>query len=228
MPFDICTHDLSHLFWNRLLRLQAWNLDKASERLAQINEMAENERDTMENQTGSIPMATGLWLFLLASHMKPKCVAEVGTFIGKSTLAMAEGMDGGQIWTCDASNDPPECLLMESQDCQTIINAHGKTASTEMLLPIEDTHKMDLFFFDGRIMDADMEQIARLSKPETVYAFDDFEGIEKGVTNVAKLKSTLRNDLVLITPPTMELIAVSDRSTLALLVPSNQFRMTAQ
>jgi len=227
--FDICTHDLSELFWKRLLRLSAWNVEAAVSAALPDGDAAELDRDDMTYKTGSIPLATAVWLTLLAQHLKPKRAYEVGTFIGKSTRALAYGMAGGQIWTCDASNPAPESLESESHESETIINLHPMTTSTQMFAAMDaEVSKGDLFFFDGRIMPDDLPHIARLSHERTVYAFDDFEGCEKGVANASMLG---RRDMRLIYPPAPELLAplgVLDRSTLALLVPTAMFRMTAQ
>jgi hypothetical protein len=232
--FDICAHDLSALFWNRLLRLSAWDLEAAVGTIWGHHQTCELDRAEMDYKTGSIPLATAVWLYALAKHIKPIRAFEVGTFIGKSTLAIAEGMDGGVLFTCDASNEAPESLTSENQESSTIIECHPKTTSTSMFTKIaaasDDEHASegDLFFFDGRIQGEDMALITHLSHDKTIYAFDDFEGTEKGVANVAQFS---RKAHALIYPPAPELLApfgVVDRSTLALLVPVGLFRFTAQ
>lgn len=224
--FDLCTHDLSALFWKRLLHMQGWNVDNFYHELLSRGETCELDRSPMDYQTGSIPFSTALWLALLARHLKPARVFEVGTFIGKSTAALAIGMDGGQIWTCDSSNPAPEWIEDERHDLQTIISVNPHTGSTKALLDLPEEPKIDLFFFDGRVMDEDVDLVAKRSHPGTVYAFDDFEGIEKGVANISKLRHA---GLVTIYPPAIAPHPlVADRSTLALLVPGPLFRFTAQ
>lgn len=232
--FDICAYDLSALFWNRLLRLRAWDLEATVGMMLGNNEACELDREQMDYKTGSIPLATAVWLFTLARHMKPKRAYEVGTFVGKSTLALAGGMDGGVLFTCDASNDAPYHLTSDDQRNRTSIECHPKTTSTEMFAKIvaaadpDNTCEGDLFFFDGRVMDDDLPLIGRLSHEKTIYAFDDFEGTEKGVANIARFP---RKTHALITPPAptlLEPFGVVDRSTLALLVPAQLFRFTAQ
>ena len=81
-----------------------------------------------------------------------------------------------------------------------------------MLREIQES--VDLFFFDGRIQEEDLAEITRLSKPTTVYVFDDFLGSEKGVANIRRLGPYL-SDHILITPS-------GGPSTLAVLVPQVQ------
>lgn len=229
MPFDICAHDLSKIFWQRLLRLSAWKVDDVVADALNTADITELDREDMEYKTGSIPLATATWLTLLADHIRPKHAYEVGTFIGRSTRAIAAGMNGGILCSCDASNPAPESIEDEVFENQTIISLHPKTTSTDMFSRMDTAAaKGDLFFFDGRIMPDDVALIRNLSHENTVYAFDDFEGIEKGVSNVATLRT---REAVLILPPDQELLApfgVVDRSTLALLVPLTMFRFTAQ
>lgn len=219
--FDISTHDLSAVFWNRLLRLRAWDITNTVFLMLDVGQECEAHRDTMEYQTGSIPLSTAVWLNLLTTHLLPKRVFEVGTFIGKSTTAMANAMSEGTMVTCDASND---FFLKPFENIELVGNP--KTTSTAALA--KQTEPFDLFFFDGRVLPEDVAHIRRLSHERTIYAFDDFEGCEKGVANAAILST---KDYRLIYPPDPELLkpfGVVDRSTLALLVPTAMFRMTAQ
>ena len=119
---------------------------------------------------------TGLMLKKLAWLLKPKLVYEVGTYTGRSATAIMEGMDGGHIHTCDATND-----LFTNRG---IIQFH-RMMSTEMFNSL--TEKADFIFLDGRLPADDLPHIMRLSHPETVIAFDDFEVIEKGVANAMLL-----------------------------------------
>ena len=66
-------------------------------------------RSQADYNTGSISSGAIWALFGACLFFKPKTVAEVGRFTGKSTFAMACAMDmvfpeGGQIYTCDFSN----------------------------------------------------------------------------------------------------------------------------
>lgn len=137
-------------------------------------------------KTGSINLSAMHTLAALSLYYQPMVTIEIGTFIGRSACMLATY---GKVYTCDKDND---CFPGSDH-----IQCFGKTNSTDMLKQLKDP--ADLFFFDGRIQDADLEHIYRLSNPRTVYAFDDFEGVEKGVANVIKLSRVFDN-YILIAP----------------------------
>ena len=143
-------------------------------------------RDGADYNTGSVSVDAMYTLFCIAHFFKPKVIAEVGTFIGNSTFAMAEGAGTGdncEIHTCDYSND----IKLESS-----IGAvqYPKVPSTEMFGKMAQAGKrVDLTFFDGRLTPGDIALISKLVTDDTVYVFDDFEGIEKGVANVGLFMS---------------------------------------
>lgn len=165
--------------------------------------IAEARRPLARFNTGSIPLETALLLRAVCAWRRPKVVVEIGTFIGKSTLALR----GDVIYTCDKDND---CLPSTRQ-----IRTHPYTSSTEMLRRLAgDNVVADLFFFDGRLSGADVGLIKQLSAPETVYAFDDFNEGGKGLANWRRLSGSLpRHGLVEPHPQ------YYGRSTLALAVP---------
>lgn len=169
-----------------------------------INQIAECEprRAKAAYNTGTVPLETSVLLRALSRFYKPQTIAEVGTFIGTSTLALqAERV----IYTCDRSND---CLPSTDR-----ILTHPHQSSTQMLREIQEP--IDLFFFDGRIQIEDMPEIQRLSHPRTVYAFDDCTGHEKGAINMALLAPNLPHHVAV--PPYPNYIG---RSTLGALVPT--------
>ena len=144
-------------------------------------------------------------LWLLARYFRPKVIAEVGTFIGRSTLALSEGAGESleEMHTCDYSFSefgvPPE--FEASFVHSTKIVYHAKTASTQMFRSMLPLHKgaVDCFFLDGRLGNEDISLIQELRAPEAVFIIDDFEGVEKGVANALMLRQAF-NDLVLIRP----------------------------
>lgn len=149
----------------------------------------------------------GYWLFCLAHFYQPQTVCEIGTYRGRSTTALALGMSKGTIWTCDMTND----WKVESPREVQIKQHH--TTSTAMLKEMDKP--IDLFFFDGRIQVDDVNHIKRLSHEHTVYVFDDFEGLEKGVHNALKL---MGKDRVLIT----------QNGALAVMIPGSTIQITHQ
>lgn len=150
----------------------------------------------------------GYWLFCLANYYKPISVCEIGTYMGRSATALALGMESGTIWTCDKDNE-----WTVDSPCAVHIIQHKKQTSTEMLKEMKDP--IDLFFFDGRIQVEDVPHIKRLSHEKTVYVFDDFEGLEKGVHNAMKLND---NSKILIT----------QNDALAVLIPWNTIQVCHQ
>lgn len=166
--------------------------------------IAEARRPLARYNTGSISLETGLLLRALCAWKRPTNVVEIGTFIGKSTVALQAN---GVIYTCDKDND---CLPSTPR-----IRTHPYTVSTEMLRQLARAGvRADLFFFDGRLTDEDIELVLRLSEPHAVYAFDDYDERGKGVANWRKLVARL---------PTYGLVEphpqFAGRSTLAVAVP---------
>lgn len=158
-------------------------------------------------ETGTISEAACLYLRALCEKVRPIVAVEIGTFIGTSALVLAAV--AARVYTCDKDND-----VFRSTGR---ITAYGKTTSTAMLTDlVRQGLKADLFFFDGRIQDEDIPLIQRLSTPNAVYAFDDYEGHEKGAINVRKLQPCLSPDYRLIEPP-FAVDTLPSRTTIAVL-----------
>lgn len=136
-----------------------------------------------EDYPASVSVYTSDMLARITHLKKPFIVAEIGTYIGRSSYAIRWAMgDGGMLYTCDSETD-----LMRPHKG---IVLHPKTSSTDMLANMFGLMlSVDMFFFDGRIQPNDLEHIKRLSKPDTLYLFDDFEGVEKGVCNALMLQN---------------------------------------
>ena len=136
------------------------------------------------------------YLHEITERLKPENVVEIGTFVGTSTLAMS----AGHIYTCDKDN----AYLKSSER----ITCFPKQTSTEMLALLSDKVKADFFFFDGRIQEEDLPLILAMSKPTTVYAFDDYNGGSKGVFNVGRLWPLLTG-YRLVPPPETEGVTIA-------------------
>tara|TARA_B110000967_G_C18611948_1_gene424422 strand:- start:154 stop:651 length:498 start_codon:yes stop_codon:yes gene_type:complete len=160
-------------------------------------------------------------------YFKPLKVIEIGTFIGKSTVSMGYGIDtysdNGEIVTCDMSN-----AINIPFEGKTKITQFMKKSSTEMLSELSG--KYDLIFIDGRIQKEDLPLLQNLMTPTTILILDDFEGMEKGVSNLQQLRTLeLLGKHILISPPTEEALANNRFKTLccmAILVPLKLFRFT--
>lgn len=141
---------------------------------------AETLRKKAKCDTCSVSDAGGFYLHSLCMRFHPEIIVEVGTFVGKSTVSMY----ANHIYTCDWNND---CLESSSN-----ITCFPYTSSTDMLKQLVGKVKVDMWFFDGRIQNKDVPLIKEMSKPSTIYAFDDYRGIDKGVFNVGRLMPSLR------------------------------------
>lgn len=176
-------------------------------------------RQHADYNTGSLTRNDMMDVYRIVDYFKPKLIAEVGTFIGRSTyaLAAAAGSDA-TVHTCDLSNDIPLPRLAEES---AVVCRYPHLSSASMFGQMLDeglAGKVDLFFIDGRLTEADLILINQLSHDRTVLVLDDFEGIEKGVDNAMLLGN--QNHL-LIYPRVPE-------GKTALLVPVKLLQLTAQ
>jgi hypothetical protein len=182
-------------FWDALLpSLIPPDLPELIQNIA----VCEGRRHLAKFNTGSIPWESAVYLRALCRFYQPSVIAEVGTFIGTSTLALNPGR---VIYTCDFSND---CVPMSES-----IITHPYQTSTQMLREIQE--KVDLFFFDGRLHKEDIPEIQRLMHPGTVFVTDDYEGTEKGWANIQLLAPAI--------PLHTLMTGVKPPSTLAAMVP---------
>lgn len=159
---------------------------------------------------GTMSEASCACLFALTNSLLPRVVVEIGTFIGTSTRVLGIGAE--HVYTCDDRHD-----LLKGWPH---ITTYPHTVSTVMLTDLVRRGVVaELFFFDGRIQDEDVPLIRQLSAERAVYAFDDYEGNEKGVVNVRKLRPHLPG-YVLVEPPD-QVLGLASRTTIALLVPKD-------
>lgn len=211
---------LSKVIWTNILSAVD-HVDR--EFLSDPIDFLNEKRKAAAYNTGSINFANAWCLYALTRYLKPTFIAEVGTFIGRSTMAMAEGMqsamiDNPVIHTCDSSND---INLKDVIDIDLV--QYPKTQSTEMLRQLSNgAKKVDMFFFDGRISESDLSYIEELRHESTVFAFDDFEGVEKGTVNVLNLSHLLNSGYTLVYPPDTQLLrdhGLTEMCNLAVMVP---------
>jgi hypothetical protein len=224
---------MSQVLWHDVFADLDLEMPPIRARLAHSWEACEATRAHMAYNTGSISPSTGLALYALARKLAPRSVFEVGTFIGKSTVAMALGLeDAGvrdaTILTCDLSND-----FHLKHTGPTRITGFPRKSSTQALTEAAaQGAQVDLFHFDGRLADADLALVSRIARPNAVYAIDDFEGSEKGVANVAILRAqaALRGH-ILAYPPDRRLLeefGLHSRCLTAVLLPAAAFGFTTQ
>lgn len=190
----------SEIFWN----LVDERVDEVPwEKLENMIAARQRYRLTADYKTGSVGVGDAAELYRLVKFFKPICVAEVGTFIGVSTMAMYIADELLDINTCDMSNDIKK--LFEGVD--DMISYYPKTTSTDMFKDLaEKGISVDLMYLDGRLQQEDFQYFPKIIHDQTVFVFDDFEGTEKGVINAMMLNGANR---ILIYPREGRKTAVS-------------------
>jgi predicted O-methyltransferase YrrM len=181
--------------------------------IEKIIEDQQELREDADYNTGSVPYDDAVELYKLVRFFQPLVIAEVGTFIGVSTKVMDEALKDypRSIFTCDSSND-----IQIYKDNKHIIQ-YRKQTSTQMFKDLADKSiGVDLMYLDGRLQQSDLELFHKIVHDQTVFVFDDFEGIEKGVVNAMMVESPGR---VLIYPREGRKTAVSLPFTLLRFVP---------
>lgn len=209
--FKISRTDFSRFFWDVV--------GSGSYTIKEIDEMLDDLRADADYNTGSLSDEDVHDVTAIVSYFKPKSVCEVGTFIGRSTHAIASSMNEGVIWTCDVSND---LTLPQPTNPKVAIKQFPKTGSTEMLKKaVAAKKRFDMFYIDGRLTEEDADLMQQCT--DMVGAFivlDDFEGVEKGVANASMLLNTMAGGCTLIYP--------RPRNKTAVLLPFNRVRFVPQ
>ena len=213
-PLRLNRRMISGLFWQAMDSENLdhfWDIPEASH--------FDRLRASADYNTGSLNRDDMIDLISICSYFKPKMVAEVGTFIGRSTYALAVGSGPGSlVYTCDASND---IALPKLPENAAEVVRHPRESSVEMfnkMLQVGFNNDVDLFFIDGRVSEADRLLMEKLSHSKTVIVLDDFEGIEKGVANA----------MLLGTPEHILVYPRAPEGKIALLVPIQLLQLTAQ
>jgi predicted O-methyltransferase YrrM len=178
--------------------------------IEKIVEEQQSLRSEAEYKTGSVPYDDAIELYKITKFFQPNTIAEVGTFIGVSTLTMNLALERlVDIYTCDMSN---------AIDLDTLnIHQYPKTASPDMFKDLAQKEtKIDLVYLDGRLSQNDIEPLSKIIHADTVFVFDDFEGVEKGVVNAMMVESFAR---ALIYPREGRKTAISVPFSLLQIVP---------
>jgi len=141
--------------------------------------------DELDSGTISIPDAK--LLYLLVRYFKPKVIFEIGTWIGTSSMIMAEAMkknnNDGHIYTCDANTFFAVDDLY--QDVITTINAYSDVA----LDSIPTDTKVDFVFADGELTFATIKKLKPLLHKDAIVSTHDFTlPAEKGVLNLIRMQ----------------------------------------
>ena len=226
---------MSDIAWGRILENSSFIYSYERENFYKQLDELETLRVNADYNTGSISASTAWLLFSVSYYLKTKKIIEIGTFIGKSTIAMAMGMKKDyaqcEIHTCDASNT---IILPNVNNVK--ITQYPKTGSTEMLLSLASVKTnsglFDLIHIDGRLMPNDYKPLKSLLSGNAIIVIDDFEGVEKGVINAINLKKNgFEEDYFLVYPPVEELLkkyGLVSNSTTGLLIPKKIIALSSQ
>ena len=176
-------------------------------------------RDQATYNTGSLHREDMADVMDIVAYFRPTLIAEVGTFIGRSTYSLAVGAgDKATVYTCDASNN---IQLPPMPEGAARVVQFPNTTSTDMfksLLADKNLgRKIDLFYIDGRVSEEDKALMLQLSNDRTIIVLDDFEGVEKGVANALLLGEAKH---LLIYP--------RRGAKTAVLLPASMLKLTAQ
>lgn len=214
---------LSIQYEDRLLESHGDSLFSVLEKLVETYGELEVKRMIMDNNTGSISTAAGLFLYLATKYFSPTIICEIGTFIGKSATSLAFGLaeapQDSMLYTCDMHND---CFL-DDVICDTEIISYPKMSSTTMLedLVKKNIH-VDMFFLDGRVQVNDIGLLRQLKHEDTIFCLDDFVGTEKGVANAILLQQELLPEYFLLPSSNRQLfkhLGIASTHSIATLIP---------
>ena len=207
-PVQIGRKRFSEIFWNVIDEKVS---DYPYDKIAFIIDDQQKLRADADYNTGSLPYDDAVELYKLVSFFQPKVIAEVGTFIGVSTRVMREASSPTEIYTCDVSN------RIQVSPNDTKLHQYPKKSSTEMFKDMAEKNVgIDLMYLDGRLQQEDFPHFPKIIHDQTIFVFDDFEGIEKGVVNAMMLESPKR---VLIYPREGRKTAVSLPFTMLHFIP---------
>ena len=207
-PIQIGRKRLSDIVWGIIDEKVG---DFPYETIEKIVEDQQSLRSQADYNTGSVPVDDAFELYKAVNFFQPKVIAEVGTFIGVSTMVMdLATKNAAQIRTCDVSNRIDLAHFGN-------IEQYFHTPSHEMFKDMaQEELKADLIYLDGRLGQEDIEPLNKIIHDKTVFVLDDFEGVEKGVANAMMLESPGR---VLIYPREGRKTAISIPFTLLQIVP---------
>ena len=223
---------ISRCFWSAL-RSSAC-MGEATRDSNAIAELTAMQVDKFPSEAGSVSVTNGVYLWLISKYFAPATVLEIGTYIGRSALAILFGgrFSIDEMYTCDGTYDcldfsayKTEHLGSEKMNCIDRVHYFGKTMSTVVLKKlVAEGKKVDLVFIDGRISQEDCSLLGQVISQQCIFVLDDFEGVEKGVVNAVVLRNVLRNSL-LIEPPVE---TSGETGNLAILAPASLLTLSRQ
>ncbi len=233
LNFNINRTSFSELFWNIIFNNGATIIEQSKNNIISKHLEIEQLRKFADYNTGSISISASVGLSLLINYFRPHVVAEVGTFIGRSTYSIAlghslNGIKSPQIHTCDFSND----IRVDFDAILENVIQYPKKSSTEMFECIVNQNiSPDIYLLDGRIQNDDIPLLLKLQAENSLFFLDDFEGTEKGVSNAFTLLNVFKNKFILAYPPSNSFLrshGFSDSSSTAVLIPLSKIAFVNQ
>ena len=230
IQLDINRTHFSRAFWSILFERSAFYNDKIREAIQAENDCLERGRTVSDFNTGSISYSSSLCIASVAAYFQPECVAEVGTFIGRSAFSLLKGAElagagAPKIYSCDYSNDIP----LHFSSAENVIR-YPKTSSTAMFSTLlQQKIYPDLYFIDGRLQQEDAEILMGLGASDAIFILDDFVGTEKGVANAFLLQQLFPESFLMAYPveePLISKFQVFDTPVVAVMVPTTRVRFT--
>lgn len=221
-PIRINRAALSRAFWDIVL-------DHAQEgrRDTLLEFTAECEKFSPQKPTGSIN-ADSVWaLYALANYFKPQTIIEVGTYVGRSTIALAEGQRDGyvtepEIYTCDATNHCDLSTLTAFATNEVQVEQFKFQTSTHMFSTLAERGVVaDWVHLDGRLVEPDFPHLKKLIHDNTIFSLDDFEFDQKGMGNAKAL-------LLMLRMPFYAVIYPAPGTTTAVILPRSLLHFTEQ
>jgi predicted O-methyltransferase YrrM len=223
---------VSRVFWEELKSSIFY--EEASKDARKIAEITSPKVAEFPAEAGSISITSSIYLWLLSKYFSPKSVLEIGTYIGRSTLALAFGGKDSirEFYTCDGTFDCLDFNLLDLTGLESVkqnavnrIQYFGKTMSTSLLQELKGKGvKLDLVFIDGRISNDDCKILSEVMSDTCVLVLDDFEGVEKGIVNAMMLRNNFR--AMFLVSPAVEENRIA--GNLALLLPAGLLTLTRQ
>ena len=153
-----------------------------------------------------------MFLWLLAKYFSPERICEIGTYIGRSTLAMACGSAKTvkNIYTCDGTYDCMKFTDLDGSfangnkvDAIKKIEYFGKTMSTVMLQRLDENNISGYDIYRRKDWSRGCKILTKICSEDCVFLLDDFDGVEKGVLNAVMLRGIFKGH-ILLEPPVME------------------------
>lgn len=166
--------------------------------------------------SGTVSVSDAKLLYLLVRGLKPKIIFEIGTWIGSSSMVMAEAARANgntHIYTCDIN----DFYSVENEYSNIITRINKNSVKAIEDIPEEP---INFLFIDGSLDVQSANKIVAKSSVSTVIALHDFIIPEKGVHNAFLLQKASGFSFELLEPTPLR-HPFDTNSSIALLIPKS-------